>query len=204
MVILGLTGSIGMGKSTVAEDFRGLHVPVHEADRAVHGLLGKDGRAVAAVEAAFPKVVLDGAVDRQALAERVFDNPEALKRLEAILHPMVRDEEYAFLNATADEGRRLAVLDIPLLYETGAQERCDAVVVVSASEAVQRERVLERPGMTRQRFEDILTRQMPDAEKRRRADFVVDTGHGRSHGLREIDKIVRVTKRWQGTHWPPP
>ncbi|MGV6871463.1 dephospho-CoA kinase [Pseudochelatococcus sp. B33] len=183
--VLGLTGSIGMGKSTTADFFRKQGVPVHDSDAAVHGLYA--GRAAPLVEAAFPGVVVDGVVDRKRLGERVLDDPQALRRLEAIVHPLVREEEQAFLDSARREGAPLVVLDIPLLFETGAEGRCDAVVVVSAPPEVQRARVLARPGMTEEQFERIHVKQMPDAEKRRRADFVVDS----SRGLDEAEAQVR-------------
>ena len=194
MVILGLTGSIGMGKSAAARAFRRLGVPVHDADKAVHALLAEGGEAVAAVAEAFPGVVRDGAVDRQALARRVFDDDDALARLEDLLHPLVRRSEQRFLKAARAHGRRVVVLDIPLLFETGGEDRCDAVVVVSAPAFVQAQRVLKRPGMTRKRLESILARQMPDAEKRRRADFIVPTGLGLDFSLRVVREIVRVAR----------
>jgi dephospho-CoA kinase len=203
MVILGLTGSIGMGKSTAARNFRDLGVPVHDADAAVHGFLAAGGAAVAAVEAAFPGVVQDGAVDRKALGRQVFGDGEALKRLEGILHPMVRRHKTSFLRHAAGRGEHLVVLDVPLLFETGGEHNCDAVVVVSAPAAVQRQRVLRRPGMTAAQLDSILARQMPDAEKRRRADFVVATGLGYRFSLRSIAEIVTVTADWRGTCWPP-
>ncbi len=202
MVILGLTGSIGMGKTVAAEMFRRAGVPVHDADRAVHGLLATGGIGVAAVAKAFPGVVRDGRVDRAALAEMVFGDDEALSRLEAIIHPLVRWRERGFLRAAGAQGRRLVVLAVPLLFETGGERRCDGVVVVSAARPVQEARVLKRPGMTRQRLRFILSRQMCDAKKRRRADFVVVTGLGRGFNLRAIKKIVKVTRRWRGAKWP--
>ncbi len=199
MVILGLTGSIGMGKSAAARAFRRLGVPIHDADKAVHALLAEGGQAVTAIGEAFPGVVRDGAVDRQALARRVFDDDEALARLEALLHPLVRRAEQQFLKAARAHGRPLVVLDIPLLFETGGENRCDAVAVVSAPAFVQAQRVLKRPGMTRERLQSILARQMPDAEKRRRADFVIPTGLGLDFSLRAIREIVRVTRTWNTT-----
>jgi len=196
VIVLGLTGSIGMGKTAAAEAFRRLGVPVHDADRAVHDLLGPGGAAVAAVDAAFPGVVRDGAVDRAALGRRVFGDDAALARLEALLHPLVRKSERRFLRTAARHRRPLVVLDIPLLFETGAERRCDAVVVVSAPPFVQAQRVLRRPGMTRTRLQSILDRQVSDAEKRRRADFVVPTGIGHRFTLRAIKKIVRVARSW--------
>ena len=203
MVILGLTGSIGMGKTVAAGMFRRLGIPVHDADRAVHGLLAKDGAAVAAVAAAFPGAVRDGRVDRAALAGKVFGDDEALSRLEAIIHPLVRQCERRFLRTAAAQGRRLVVLAVPLLFETAGERRCDGVVVVSAARLIQEARVLRRPGMTRERLEFVLSRQMCDAKKRRRAEFVVATGLGRGFSLRAIGKIVKVARRWRGAKWPP-
>ncbi|HEY9058344.1 MAG TPA: dephospho-CoA kinase [Aurantimonas sp.] len=176
MIVLGLTGSIGMGKSTAAAMFADEGVPVHDADAAVHRLYA--GRAAPLIEAAFPGTVSDGIVDRQLLGAEVLNDPAGMQRLEAIVHPLVRAEEEAFLDAARNSGAKLAVLDIPLLYETGAETRCDKVVVVSAPAEIQRERVLRRPGMSEEKFAAILAKQLPDAEKRARADFVIDTGDG--------------------------
>ncbi|MCP3056787.1 dephospho-CoA kinase [Aurantimonas marianensis] len=176
MIVLGLTGSIGMGKSTAAAMFADEGVPVHDADAAVHRLYA--GRAAPLIAAAFPGTVIDGVVDRAALGAEVLNDPAGMQRLEAIVHPLVRAEEEAFLDAARNSGAKLAVLDIPLLYETGAETRCDKVVVVSAPAEIQRERVLRRPGMSEEKFRAILAKQLPDAEKRARADFVVDTGDG--------------------------
>ena len=203
MVILGLTGSIGMGKSTAARVFRDLGVPVHDADRTVHGLLAAGGAAVVDVAAAFSGVAEDGAVDRRALGRQVFDDAAALARLEAILHPMVRRDTEKFLRVAAGRGAPLVVLDVPLLLETGGDRNCDGIVVVSAPAAVQRQRVLRRPGMTTAMLASILARQMPDVEKRRRADFVVATGLGYRFSLLSITEIVKVTATWRGTRWPP-
>ncbi len=192
MVVLGLTGSIGMGKSTTAGMFRYLGVPVHDADAAVHRLTGPGGAAVAAVAAEFPDAVRDGAVDRRVLGARVFEDPAALDRLEAILHPLVRAEEKRFLDRHRRRRAPLVVLDVPLLFETGGEARCDAVVVVTAPAFLQRQRALRRPGMTEERLARVLARQMPDAEKRRRADFVVPTGLGRGFALRRVAEIVRL------------
>ena len=194
MLVLGLTGSIGMGKSAAATMLRRMGLPLHDSDRAVHRLLAKGGRAVAEVEAAFPGVAVDGAVDRGRLAERVFENPAALARLEAILHPAVRRATRAFLKQQARNGRWLAVLDIPLLFETGGESLCDAVAVVSAPRFVQEARVLGRRDMTRARFDAILAQQMPDREKRRRADFVVSTGLSKSATLRQLRAIVTLLR----------
>ena len=174
MIILGLTGSIGMGKSTVAAMFAGEGVPVFDADAEVHRLQGPGGRLVAAIEAAFPGSTGESGVDRTLLGKAVFGNPDALKRLEAIVHPAVAQERGAFLEANRD--RPLVVLDIPLLFEAGGWRQVDRIAVVSAPGDVQRARVLARPGMTAGRFESILAKQMPDAEKRERADFVIPTG----------------------------
>ena len=205
MVILGLTGSIGMGKSRAAEVFRRMVVLVHDADRVVHDLLATDRTAVAAIAKAFPGLHVHraGGIDRQALGRSVFDDALALARLEAILHPLVRRRQDRFLRQAARAGRRLVVLDVPLLFETGGDRHCDAVVVVSAPAFVQAERVLRRPGITRQRLDAILGLQMSDGEKRSRADFVVDTGLGYSHSLRQIRAIVKVACQWRGNHWPP-
>lgn len=203
MIILGLTGSIGMGKTTAAKAFRQFGVAVHDADRAVHGLMQPGGAAVAAVLRAFPEAARDGAIDRQVLGSLVFADDDKLRRLEAILHPLVRRLERDFLGCSARRGERLVVLDIPLLLETGGGRRCDGVVVVSAPALVQRRRVLARPGMTEEKFQSILDKQMDDGEKRRRADFVVRTGIGKHHGLRQIGEIVRVVRTWTPRHWPP-
>ncbi len=192
MRVLGLTGSIGMGKSAAARALRRLGVPVHDADAAVHRLLGSGGGAVAAVARAFPGVVADGAVDRAALGRRVFNNPAALVRLEAILHPLVQRSEQRFLRGALARREPVAVLDIPLLFEIGGERRCDAVIVVSAPRFVQEARVLRRKGMTAARLLAVRARQMPDAEKRRRADFVVPTGLDKRATLRRLAGIVRV------------
>ena len=204
MVILGLTGSIGMGKSFAARVFRRLGVPVHDADAAVHRLLNRSGAAVASVEAAFPGVVRDGAVDRGRLGGAVFADAKALARLEAILHPLVRSQAAAFLKRQCRQRRPVVVLDIPLLFETGGQRLCDAVIVVSAPPAVQAARVLGRKGMTRNRLDAILAKQMPDREKRRRADFVVPTGGSKRETLRRLAAIVKLMRRRPGSRWPPP
>lgn len=191
MKVLGLTGGIGMGKSTATNTLRRLRVPVFDADAAVHGLQGRGGRAVRPIGAAFPGAVKDGAVDREALRHAVLGNPDALKRLERIVHPLVRQEERRFMAAARRRGERLVVLDVPLLFETGGAGRCDAVVVVTAPAAVQRWRVLRRPGMTEERLRAILARQTPDREKRRRADHLVQTGLSRHSAQRRIRKLVR-------------
>jgi dephospho-CoA kinase len=190
MFVLGLTGSIGMGKSTAARFFAEAGVPVHDADGAVHRLY--EGEAAAAIEAAFPGTAASGKVDRVKLAERVLDDPAAIRRLEAIIHPLVRESEVKFLAETATRGEPVAVLDIPLLFETGAQERVDAVVVVSAGPEAQRTRVLGRPGMTESKLEAILAKQMPDVEKRRRAHFVVDSSGGLDSARAQVHGILRA------------
>ena len=191
MIILCLTGSVGMGKSTAAREFRRMRIPVYDADKAVHRLLGRGGKAVAAVAAAFPGVEKGGAIDRAALGRLVFSDPAALKRLEAILHPLVRQAERAFLARARRRRRKLVVLDIPLLFETGGEARCDKVVVVSAPRRVQLARVMARPGMTADRLAGVEARQMPDAEKRRRADIVIETGLDRRHSLAKLHRALR-------------
>ena len=190
MRIIGLTGSIGMGKTTAAGFFRAAGIPVHDADAAVHRLYG--GPAAAAVEAAFPGTAADGIVDRDRLAEAVLGDPQALKRLEAIIHPLVRQDEQAFLQAAAEAGAPMVVLEIPLLFETGGDNRCDAVVVVTAKPETQRERVLKRPGMTPERLNALLVRQTPDAEKRRRAHFLVFTDDDLDCAKRQVIAIIRA------------
>lgn len=190
MIVLGLTGSIGMGKSTTARFFSDYGVPVHDADAAVHALY--EGKAVPLVGERFPDAIVAGRVDRARLAEQVLGRPEALKALEAIVHPLVRAAELEFLAAHRKKGTPLVVLDIPLLYETGGEQRVDRVLVVTAPEEVQRERVLARPGMTPERLQNILDTQVPDAEKRRRADFVLDTGQGMDHARRRVGEIIAV------------
>lgn len=175
MIILGLTGSIGMGKSTVGKMFAEEGAPVFDSDAAVHTLYAAGGAAVAPVEAAFPGVARNGAIDRTALSARVVGNGEAIGRLEAIVHPLVRQAQAEFLQSNRDAGMPVVVLDIPLLFEGGGVKLVDKIVVVSAPAEMQRARVLARPGMTAEKFEAILARQTPDAEKRARADFVIDT-----------------------------
>jgi dephospho-CoA kinase len=192
LIVLGLTGSIGMGKSTASSALRRLGLPLFDADMVVHRLLAPSGAAVSAVSAAFPGVDAGtGGIDRVLLGQRVFGNPAALRRLEAILHPMVVAEESRFLARSRARREPLVVLDIPLLFETGAERRCDYVLVVSARALVQRQRVLRRPGMTEIRLDAILQKQMSDREKRQKADFVVSTGGGRNETLRRLKAIVR-------------
>jgi dephospho-CoA kinase len=175
MIVAGLTGSIGMGKSTVAKMFADAGAAVCDSDAIVHGLYAPGGAAAAAIAAAFPETVTDGGVDRAALSALVTRDPSALKRLEAIVHPLVSAAQQRFLDAARASGARLAILEIPLLFETGGEGKADKVIVVSASEALQRARVLGRPGMSEEKFQLLLARQMPDAEKRARADFIIDT-----------------------------
>jgi dephospho-CoA kinase len=196
VIILGLTGSIGMGKSTAAKMLRRLRVPLYDADAEVHRLLAPGGGAVRAVEAAFPGVCNEaGGIDRQKLGRRVFGDPPALRRLEAILHPRVRAVERRIVASARVRGEKLVVLDIPLLFEIGGEKRCDYVLVVSAPARLQRERVMRRPGMTEQRFADILRAQVPDAAKRRRADFVVPTALGKGATYRRLQAIVRKLRQ---------
>jgi dephospho-CoA kinase len=192
MFIIGLTGSIAMGKTTTARLFAGEGVPVHDADAAVHKLY--EGEAAGLIEAAFPGVTKDGKVDRVALGKQVVGNPPALQRLEAIVHPLVREAETKFLHEAERQGARIVVLDIPLLFETGGEGRVDATVVVSAPAEMQRARVLER-GVSLERLEALLARQMPDEEKRRRADFVVDSAHGIEHARDQVRQILAAVAK---------
>lgn len=188
MIVAGLTGSIGMGKSTAAAMFTDEGIPVHDADRAVHELY--EGRAAPLVEAAFPGTVTGGRVDRDKLSRYVVGKPDAMKRLEEIVHPLVREEEQRFLQAARENGAKLAVLDIPLLFETGRDKDMDAIIVVTADASIQRQRVLERAGMTEEKFKAILARQTPDAEKRARADYLIDTGHGFDAARTRVRDII--------------
>lgn len=201
MIILGLTGSIGMGKSTTGRMFADEGALLWDADAAVHRLYARGGAAVEPLGQAFPGVVVDGAVDRARLAEALGRDETAFRRLEAIVHPLVAQDRAQDLAAARAEGVRLAVLDIPLLFETGGEAFVDAVVVVTADPEVQAARVLARPGMTPERFEAILTRQMPDAEKRRRADFLVDTGRGLDAAREQVAQIVGTVL---DPAWTPP
>jgi dephospho-CoA kinase len=190
MIVLGLTGSVGMGKTTTAGLFVEEGVPVFDADAAVHALY--DGEAAPLIEQAFPGTTLDGRVDRTRLGERVVGRPDALKQLESVVHPLVRKQQEKFLSEARARGAAVAVLDIPLLLETGGRDRVDKVVVVSAPAEVQRERVLARPEMTAAKFEAMLARQMPDSEKRRRADFVIDTSQGIEPARLQVRAILRT------------
>lgn len=204
MLILGLTGSIAMGKSVAARLLRRRRVPVHDADAAVHALLARGGAAVAQVEAAFPGVVTEGAVDRKALGARVFGDPPALRRLEAILHPLARRSAARFCAAAARRRTPVVVLDVPLLYETRGETRVDAVIVVSAPAWLQRARALRRPGMTAERLAAILKLQRPDALKRRLADAVVTSAQGvavTDRGLRRA--LAGLARRGGRRRWKP-
>ena len=197
MLILGLTGSIGMGKSTTAKLFTEAGVPVYDADATVHRIY--EGEAAPAIEAAFPGTTVNGRVDRARLSERVMHDPAAIRRLEQIVHPMLRSHHQKFLEEAEKSGAPVAVMDIPLLYETGGETRVDAVVVVTTSPEVQRERILARENMTGEKLDAILARQLPDAEKRKRADFVVDTAHGldpvRARIRDILDQVVKMPRR---------
>jgi dephospho-CoA kinase len=189
MVVIGLTGSLGMGKTTTLRFFAEAGVPVYDADETVHRLYG--GEAAASIEAAFPGTTGEQGVDRAKLAQAVLGDDTALARLEAIVHPLVRREELRFLEAARKAGAPVAVLDIPLLFETGGNRRVDAVVVVSAPAEMQRARAFERPGMTEEKFRALLAKQIPDQEKRRRADFVVDTSQGYDYARAQVHAILR-------------
>jgi dephospho-CoA kinase len=197
MLVVGLTGSIGMGKSTVAAHFRRLGIAVCDADVEVHKLY--DGAAVPLIEAAFPGTTQSGKVDRQKLAAALLDDPEAFKRLEAIVHPLVFQAERRFLREAAASGAAMAVLEIPLLLETGGETRVDVVVVCSAPAEKQHERVMQRSNMTIERLEQMLRRQMPDAEKRARADFIVDTGGTLADTEHQVDRLVESLGGRAGT-----
>ena len=188
MLLLGLTGSIGMGKSTTAKLFAEAGVPVYDADATVHQVY--EGEAASAMEAAFPGSTVNGKVDRQKLSAMVVNNPEAMTRLEKIVHPMLRSRQQKFLNDAEKSGVPVAVLDIPLLFETGGENRVDAVVVVTTTPEVQRARVLERENMTSDKLDAILIRQLPDPEKRKRADFIVDTSQGLDPVRQRIKEIL--------------
>jgi len=191
MIVFGLTGSIGMGKTKAANALAGMGFPVFEADAAAHRLIADDEQTMAKVAVAFPDCTANGVINRRRLGDAVYGDSDALNRLEAILHPQVRTAAGKHLALAAAEAAPLAVLEMPLLFETNAHEECDVVAVVTSSEAVQSRRVLNRPGMTPARFAFMLSRQMPDAEKRRRADYLVDTGSGIPHMLVQLEEIVK-------------
>jgi dephospho-CoA kinase len=192
-VLIGLTGSIGMGKSTTAQMFREEGAPVYDSDRLVHEIYS--GPAAQEIERAFPGSTKDGVVERASLSALVLGRPEAVKKLEAIVHPLVWEERRKFLEEQAGKGTEFVVLDIPLLFETGSEKDVDAVVVVTAPEEIQRQRVLARPGMTEEKFRSILARQTPDAEKRRRADFLIHTDAGYEAARAEVRNVLAALKR---------
>jgi len=198
MLLIGLTGSIGMGKSETAKMFRALGVPVYDADAAVHELYEKGGKAVEPIRAAFPSAIVDDAVDRKALSRCVLGLPEEMKKLEAIVHPLVGEAQMVFLRDNLAAGHKMAVLDIPLLYETGGEARVDIVVVVSAPYDLQKSRVLARPDMDEAKFAAIHAKQVPDAEKRRRADFIVDSDKGLEHARAQVAAIVEALQGREG------
>jgi dephospho-CoA kinase len=202
MVIVGLTGSIGMGKSTAARMLRQMGVPVYDADAAVHRLQAPGGLALPLIEAAFPGVVKGGVLDRQALGARVFGNREALRRLEAIVHPLVAREQRSFIRRAAMRGVPMVVLDIPLLFEGMGERRVDGVLVVSAPAFLQRLRVMARAGMTAEKFAGILKQQVPDSLKRRKATVVIPTGLGLAPTRRALATAVRILCRQRGRSWP--
>ena len=203
MVIVGLTGSIGMGKSTAAKMLRQMGVPVYDADAAVHALQAPGGAALPGIEAAFPGVVKKGVLDRQALGARVFGNKAALRQLEAIVHPLVARKQRAFLKRAALKREKLVVLDIPLLFEGLGERRVDATLVVSAPAFLQRRRVMARPGMTAERLDGILRQQVPDALKRRKASIIIPTGLGLAPTRAALGKAVTMLKQRRGRFWPP-
>jgi dephospho-CoA kinase len=201
VIVAGLTGSIAMGKTETAKMFASLGVPVFDADACVHDLYEKGGAAVSLVEAAFPGTVSDGAVDRARLSARVLNDPAALRKLELLVHPLVRKAQAAFTSAASSAGHGLVVLDIPLLFESGLETTVDRVIVVSAPEEVQRARALARDGMTEEKLQAILARQVPDSEKRSRADFVVDSSQGLDHAFAQVKSIVAKLRR-EGAEGP--
>jgi len=192
MIVIGLTGSIGMGKSTTADMFKALGIPVNDSDAVVHDLYRTE--AVEPVGAAFPGTIRDGVVDRAELSRQLAGRPAGFKLLETIVHPLVRQRERRFIDAQKAANADLVVLDIPLLFETGGENRVDVIVVVTCDPQIQRDRVLARPGMTEEKFNLILGRQMPDSEKRARADFLVDTGHGLDAANRRVAEIVGLLR----------
>lgn len=196
-LIIGLTGSVGMGKSTVAARIREHGIAVYDADAAVHALY--EGSAVAPIEAAFPGTTTDGRVDRQRLSQVLLADPTGFKRLEAIVHPLVSQAKRDFIHRAAAEGHAMIVVEVPLLFEVGSDQTCDVTIVVSAPAEIQRARVLARPGMTPEKLDQILSRQLPDAEKRRRADFVVDTGTPLETTLAAVDAIIGLLRKRAGT-----
>lgn len=203
MRILGLTGGIAMGKSTAAKAFRRMGIPVHDADAAVHRLYRPGGAAVAPIAAAFPDAVVAAAVERQRLGALVLGKPDQLRRLEAIMHPLVRQATRRWLASMARRRCRLVVLDIPLLYETGGDWLCDAVLTVSAPDFLQRQRALSRPGMSEEKLAAILARQVRDAERLRRADYVILTGLGKGQARRKLGRLIAWERTREGRVWAP-
>lgn len=201
MLIIGLTGSIGMGKSATSQMFARKGVPVCDSDALVHGLYEKGGAAVAPVTAAFPDANVEGRIDREVLSRLVLGQPEQLKRLERIVHPLVGMAQARFLQDCAARGERMVVLDIPLLLEAGGPRRVDVIVVVSAPAEVQRARVMARPGMTAEKFEAILAKQVPDAIKREKADFVIDTSQGFEYAEKQVDAVIHALAGRKGEIW---
>ncbi len=195
MKLIGLTGSIGMGKSTTAAMFRDAGIPVYDADAAVHAAYDVGGAAVGPVGEAFPGTVKDGRVDRQALGKAVLGDPEAVKTLNSIVHPLLGRDRAKVFEAAEASGADMIILDVPLIFETGGEKNMDAVIVVTAPAEVQRERVLAREGMTPERLDGILSHQMPDAEKRARADYVIDTGQGLEHARSQVLEIIEDLRR---------
>ncbi len=201
MVIVGLTGSIGMGKSETAKMFRSLGICVYDADAAVHGIYAPGGSAVAPIEAAFPGVTGVNGVDREALAKQVLNDAAALKKLESIVHPLVGLEQQRFLELAAEENAEIIVIDVPLLYETGGQKRVDCVVLVSAPYELQRERVLTRPGMSEEKFQSILSKQVPDAQKRELADYIIDSSQGLEPAMAQVKALIPLLKKVPARAW---
>lgn len=201
MLIIGLTGSIGMGKSATAQMFARRGIPVCDSDAMVHGLYEKGGAAVDPVTAEFPQANLGGRIDREVLSRLVLGQPEALRRLERIVHPLVGMAQAKFLQDCASRGEKMVVLDIPLLLESGGPRRVDVIVVVSAPADLQRQRVLARPGMTPEKFEAILAKQVPDAVKRAKADFVIDTSQGFEYAEQQVDAVIRALDGRRGEIW---
>ncbi|MZR29781.1 dephospho-CoA kinase [Sneathiella litorea] len=194
MLLVGLTGSIGMGKSTVGEMFRELGIPVYDADAEIHKLYARGGAGVEPIRAAFPEAVVDDQVDRQRLSKLVVGNDAEIERLEKVIHPLLTEGRAAFFEKAEKEGHTLVVLDIPLIFETGGENKVHKIVVVSAPAPVQRERVLARPDMTAEKFEAILARQVPDAEKREKADFVINTHCSKEETFEQIKALVEDLK----------
>jgi len=193
--VIGLTGSIGMGKSETAKIFERAGIPLFDSDAAVHVLMSENGAATPLVGRLFPEVKNNNGIDRKALGGKVFKDPEALKKLESILHPMVSEKRRDFFDQARAEGHDIVVVDVPLLFETGAEKDCDFTVVVTAPIELQRQRVLSRPDMTMQKFENILAQQMPDEEKKRRADFIVHSDQGLSYAEEQVDKIIQEIRQ---------